>query len=74
MIFFTAHKEYGHHRHTINFDGTISYSPDPTYALGTDDKVKKIKWIKRGSKNQLIFEEAETYLKAKSDAANKMAQ
>ena len=38
MEFFTAHKEYAHQRHSINMDGTISFSPDPTYVLGTDEK------------------------------------
>ena len=60
--FFPLHLDYGHQRHSINMDGTISLDCDPTFVLGTDDDQKRVRWIKRGSRHQFIFDQANDYM------------
>lgn len=50
-IFFPCHLEYHHDKFTINPDGTIHVNQDPSWVLGTDDSVTKVKYVKKGDKN-----------------------
>lgn len=34
----------------------------PDWVLGTDENVKRVKFVKRGNENQFIFDEATKYL------------
>jgi len=66
LEFFSLHMDYDHQQFSINQDGTISFNNDPNWVLGTDENVKKVKFVKKGNEHQFIFEEAANYLIAKS--------
>ena len=60
------HEEYQHQKFAINQDGTISLQSDPDWVLGTDERSKRVRFVKKGSKNQFVFDQAADYLLAKS--------
>ena len=52
---FGLHTEYGHHKFAITNEKTIALKHDHNWVLGANQNQKNLKWVKRNSKNRLVF-------------------